>query len=281
MAQVEPGGVGSPPSNVDVNWDRLTAEERGQLDALFARVQIAPDGTVNLDSLSHDELCVLVDLLASAGVRPEARVAPTTPEPPPIERAVGALHKLRAHGVPTLLPSWRVVARMKPLGRDGTRFRVLCGRPHPCPARLGEASMPNGREASRVHWLATHLEAETYGPQQQYTPVRKGSWIVTAPPEFPGFERVADGSFRVIRTSRVRDRDGQYVRRTMGRREVPSLLYSEASPRGTLDVRRGQRGIVGWFPRLPAVLWCPTCGLTNLVEDPEDDEFRATFFLGR
>ncbi len=281
MPQDGPGDGGWMPAAREVDLEQLTETERTALDALAARIQRGHDGSLNFDVLSEEEFHVLEELLVKVGVLPSQPLARPKPEPPPIERTVGPLHKSRAHGQPTMLPPWQVVARMKPLCRGGTRFRLLCGRAHPCPASLGEALLPHPRDGSLVHWLAGSLEAETYGPMQHYTPVRKSSWIVTAPPEFPGFERVADGSFRVIRTARVRDRDGRHVRRRMGRRNVPSLLYSDGSPRGTLDIRQGMRGIVGWFPRLPAVLTCPTCGLANLVEDPENDVFRAAFFLGR
>ena len=199
---------------------------------------------------------------------------------PPHERRAMA-HRERYHGRATALPPWSVKARLKQMDRDGYRFCALCGFPLPngqsCSGSLGEASRPNGVEPDWAGYGRGLLEFETYGPRQSDGYL--GDWTLTAPREFPGFERVSDGSFDVIRGRRERALDGSRVRTRTGRRETPDVLYSAGMPLteqdrpGGLDSKGREhaeiRGTAGWRAELPGVVACPLCGRKNLVEEPK------------
>jgi hypothetical protein len=211
-----------------------------------------------------------VDLEANEGQPGEGSL------PPHERRAIR--HRERYHGREVPDPPWTVKARIKWLGRDGHRVRALCGFGPTCAASLGEASRPDGVNVDRAGYGRTLMESETYGPRQGG---HSGQWTLTAPKEFPGFERVPDGSFRVIRGRRERTLDGTPVRRRTGRREAPNLLYSGYMPLadsdrpGGIDSDSSARGVIrgtaGWWAELPAVVECHLCGRKNLIEEPNID----------
>jgi hypothetical protein len=179
-------------------------------------------------------------------------------------------HRERYHGREMPDPPWTVKARIKWLNRDRNRVRALCGFGPTCAASLGEASRPDGINTNAAGYGRALLELETYGPRRGG---RSGEWTLTAPKEFPGFERVPDGSFRVIRGRRERAPDGTSVRRWTGRRETPNVLYSGNMPlteRGRPGALASEssgngsiKGTAGWWAELPAVVACPLCGRMN------------------
>jgi len=201
---------------------------------------------------------------------------------PPHERRALA-HRERYHGRVTELPLWTVKARLKPLDRSGCRVRALCGfvlaNGQMCPGSLGEATRPDGINTHTAGYGRLLLELETYGPHEDGGGSEE--WTLTAPKEFPGFERVEDGSFRVIRSRKERTLDGTPVRSWTGRHEAPNVLYSAnmplaepGRPGGTLDTNSRNRllsGMAGWWAGLPAVVACPLCRRANLIEEPTAD----------
>ncbi len=241
----------------------LTPDERDMYDRFASRTRRGGDGRWTLGELPEAD-CEAFDALIR-------KVWPDRPEsvrvlPPPHDRRAGPLHR---PGVSVkTLPIWQqsVTARYKPLGRDGFRFRLLCGRAHACPMSLGEASAPNGVDRHRIGETALHMELETYGRRTGDAMYER--WIVEPPADFPGFERVPDGSFRAIRPRRDWDRNGQFVRRRTGRRDAPNVLHAGLVDQENHDGAHGIRGIVGRFPRLPAVIVC-RCGTPNRVDEPE------------
>jgi hypothetical protein len=201
---------------------------------------------------------------------------------PPHERRA-LVHRDRYHGRVTEIPPWTVEARLKQLDRGGYRVRALCGfvfsNGQACPALLGEATRPDGINTDAASYGRHLLEFETYGRREGGG--RSEEWTLTAPKEFPGFQRVEDGSFRVIRSRKERTLDGTPVRRWTGRHEAPNVLYSAymplaepGRPGGTLDTSGRNRllsGTAGWWAGLPAVVACPLCKRANLVEEPTAD----------
>ena len=181
-------------------------------------------------------------------------------------------HREHYHGRATATPAWSVKARIKRLDRHGYRIRTLCGFVAPsgdaCPASLGEGSRPDGINPDWAGYGRCLVENETYGPRQGG---RSGEWTLTAPKEFPGFERVPAGSFRVIRRGKERTLDGTPVRRWTGRRGPPNVLQSGGMPLTEEDRLGGFQGVVGWWAELPAVVECPLCGRKNLIEEPSID----------
>ena len=193
---------------------------------------------------------------------------------PALMRA-GPLHRRQALGDLTALPSYQAVARMKRERLRGTRCRLLCGRAHPCPAEIGIAL--NCYHPSKTpHLNASYIRGEDYG---KGVFSRDTDWLLVAPSGFQGdgiggFDRAGDGTFTVLRPRMVRNDVGQIVRARTGRGATPNAVHSGGGARGTLNMDKGIRGIVGWYPVPPCVVVCHTCNTRNLVEDlPEPEEW--------
>ena len=140
-------------------------------------------------------------------------------------------------------------------GSESDTFRVLCGfRP------LGggrDCSGNLGRACQYGHALPPDAEFERWGPGAhrrwgERVPAR-GDWYLQHPDRF---ERLDDGSYRVKGEMR-RDRHGMRI----GRSRIPEELRYPYHG-------RSNRGFVGRFPLLPAVVQCPDCRRPNTVEPP-------------
>ena len=242
----------------------LSPAERAAFDRLAAKAPRTDCGRWDLSEMPDAERDLFDALIR--------KVWPARPEevrvlPPPHERRA-AVHRARYRGEAVPFPEWSVKARLKPLDKAGLRYRVICGYGPPCPGCVGEMSRPDGIEP---HWpghATSLLERETYGPRGDGN---RSPWIISAPPGFPGYEPLPDGSFRSMPKKRGRAPDGRIVARRLGRREAPSVLYSGGMENGTITMGRGLRGIVGWWARPPAVIECPHCRRKNLVEEPSPD----------
>ncbi len=140
-------------------------------------------------------------------------------------------------------------ARLKPLGENGTCYRIVCGRPVPCPGLLGYAEAPPAYASSNLRVLADLVNGMADDGVST-----EGRWVVSHP---QGFRRDQDGSYRVLTKLRV-TRDGWRV----GRRPIPLRLRSEIAE------KYGGREVVGQFPSLPAIIFCPVCRLPNEIAPP-------------
>jgi hypothetical protein len=159
------------------------------------------------------------------------------------------------------LPFYVVSARLKPLQTEPATYRLVCGG-ESCPATLGTLHDRHRADIYTEVWGAAQVEFEVGG-------VWPGEWIGIAPDEFPGYRRLDDGSFVVVKGKKSRDALGNFRRSRMGRRPVPLSLDASRNGIGTYDVEKGIRGIAGRYPSPPAVIACPTCKRRNLVLPPD------------
>jgi len=155
---------------------------------------------------------------------------------------------------------------------QGPAFRAICGFASPdgqsCPATIGLVYETDSRQGSGVGDFFEALRAIGAYP---WTHGSDSGWLITAPPEFPGFIPRNDGFFEVVRPRRERDRNGAYRRRWHGRRDLPDYLWETAMRSDLLsagDALAAQRDILGWVAALPTVVKCPRCGRLSHVNLP-------------
>jgi hypothetical protein len=194
----------------------------------------------------------------------------------PMERRAGRLHRLQVLGDPDGLPAHDVIAHAKRATPQGTMYTLSCGRQPGCYVPIGiaisiyfnaEHGYPPIARVFVPHTTASDMEHEAYGQR------RNGDWRLAAPAKFggdqgAGFDRVADGTFKVLAPRQVEGSFGHRQTKLIGRRPTRNVIHSGGETKGTFDMTKGLWGLVGWYPCPPAVIVCSKCGTHNLVEEP-------------
>ena len=148
--------------------------------------------------------------------------------------------------------------------------RALCGfrstDGQPCSATIGAVEWANPATGSGVGDV---YEALRMIDMARSSPLTASKWLISAPKEFPGFVERAGGYYEVIRPRRERDRNGNFRRRTRGRRDMPRYLWETAERSGMLSREDAQRDMIGSIAPLPSSIKCHLCGRMNLVAPPE------------
>ena len=149
-------------------------------------------------------------------------------------------------------------------------YRALCGfrstDDKPCSATIGTVERWNpisGSGAGDVY------EALRLIDPARTEPLLRSNWLMSAPTGFAGFVERAGGYYEVIRPRRERDQNGNFRRRTRGRRDMPGYLWETAERSGMLSREGAQRDIIGSIAPLPSSIKCHLCGRINLVAPPE------------
>jgi len=143
-------------------------------------------------------------------------------------------------------------------------YRVVCGNTVEtakgqalCPQELGLTC--RGMHETHTGALETAVrraDGETSGDPTLW------DWLLQ--PVRGHFHPEPDGSYRVI-NRHPKIREGRRVTR----RPIPAALRTALEG---VDITVRQRGVVGHYPLLPAVVRCPRCGAANHVERPEPVE---------
>jgi hypothetical protein len=198
-----------------------------------------------------------------------------------VNRRAGGEHRRLVAGDLSALPGHDAIARLKKIEPLGTKYRVLCGRGHPCPAEIAlaissyfEAIDDYDPKRETPHSGAEFMETSAYNLS------RDAEWRLVAPSIFggnifEGFERVPGGLFKVIRSRKERDEFGKLSSTRTGRRLPPfgfdwhvKRSANEGVESGNHTTPRHPKGMVGWCPSSPAVIICHKCGTFNLVSEP-------------
>lgn len=188
------------------------------------------------------------------------------------------INRAIADGDDRAAPPAKAIARIKPVAHGADEYFAICGfvstDGKTCSQRLGTVTRASPLPGSGPGDVAAALSVELGAPPPK-------AWVMTAPPEFCGFDQLSGGGYQVIRTRRERDRYGQIRRRMRGRRDAPSYVWEAAERSGLLSHQpskagKGNYDIIGSIPSLPALITCPLCGRLNRVESPTDAERGGT-----